>query len=54
MGGWLGQGCRYWWFNAWVSLLYVGKFSLPEGGLAILFFVFLHYHNGGFWYTSGV
>ena len=43
---------------AWSGLLVlvvkcVGKFSLPEGGLTILFLVFLHY-NGGFWYTSGV
>ena len=28
----------------------VGKFYLPEGGLIILFSVFLHY-NGGFWYS---
>ena len=27
----------------------VCKLSLPEGGLIILFFVFLH-HNGWFWY----
>ena len=30
--GWLGQGCWYLWFK------YVGKFSLPGGGLIILFF----------------
>ena len=47
-----------WWmvcgWMAWSGLLVlvvkrVGKFSLPEEGLTILFFVFLHY-DCGFWY----
>ena len=43
---------------AWSRLLvlvvqYVDRFSLPESGLIILFFVFLHY-NGGCWHTWGV
>ena len=38
---------------AWSGLLIlvvkcVGKFSLPEGGLIILLFLFLHYKMAGF------